>query len=454
MMSFNSDANWISWNAHLHALAAIHGVSCVLDPEFVPTTADEVQLFRAQQDFVYSVFHRCLKSPGSKKIIRANEHTRDAQQVYKLLLAEYSDNAHVKIRIKKLTTELSTLQLDDNWNRSLEAFFTHFENKILDLEKTSGETVPEERKRNWLESAIMHHTDLNGAYNASLATLAIREGSHDMPYHQMFKMLKYLAVSIDEKTSAKRKTTKANAAKRRGQTQANNSQSTAADGWNGNGPKPAWWLPPAKFKTMTKEQRHAHFKKHGKPQKGPRSRSTNESNQSSSTPAPSPAPAPAPASAPVSTAAASTPAPGTLLRTLLSNSASQTQTPSEFTIGGRTFREVNTCTRQYRSLAAQTYVACHGSLVDGGCNGGLGGEDVRFIDSTLHKVDVHGIGNATISSVPVGTAAGLITTTTGPVIGYFHQYALYGKRKTIHSSNQLRAFGNIVDDIPRSLKGS
>ena len=77
-----------------------------------------------------------------------------------------------------------------------------------------------------------------------------------------------------------------------------------------------------------------------------------------------------------------------------------------------------------------------------------------MIDTTSQLVNVHGIGDSSIPSVPLGTAAGLITSTQGPVIGFFHQYALHGKGKTIHSANQLRAFGNLVDDIPKRLNGT
>ena len=96
----------------------------------------------------------------------------------------------------------------------------------------------------------------------------------------------------------------------------------------------------------------------------------------------------------------------------------------------------------------------HDALVDGGNNGGIAGENCLVIDETFSRVDVHGIGDAVIPDVPIGTVASLITTSSGPIIGYFHQYALYGRGKTLHSSLQLRSFGNKVDDCPKSLGGT
>ena len=49
--------------------------------------------------------------------------------------------------------------------------------------------------------------------------------------------------------------------------------------------------------------------------------------------------------------------------------------------------------------------------------------------------------------------AALITTNKGPIIGIFNQYANYGKGLTVHSVNQLKQFGILIDDTPRCLHG-
>ena len=94
-----------------------------------------------------------------------------------------------------------------------------------------------------------------------------------------------------------------------------------------------------------------------------------------------------------------------------------------------------------------------GSLMDGGANGGLSGEDVRVIEETMNRADVTGINDHSIKDVPICTVAGVINSTQGPIIGIFHQYAHHGEGKTIHSTNQLRSFGVQIDDIPQKLGG-
>ena len=74
--------------------------------------------------------------------------------------------------------------------------------------------------------------------------------------------------------------------------------------------------------------------------------------------------------------------------------------------------------------------------MDGGCNGGLAGsDDVLVIDETFDKVNVEGIAGTGFDSVPIGSVAGLIPTKSGPIIGFFHQYALCNCGTNIHSPN-------------------
>ena len=92
-----------------------------------------------------------------------------------------------------------------------------------------------------------------------------------------------------------------------------------------------------------------------------------------------------------------------------------------------------------------------GSLVDGGCNGGMAGDDCLVLDETTDTCVVHGVGGLEVSEMPIGTIAMKVDTTEGPIIGIFHQYGLHLKGKTVHSNNQLRAFGCRIEDTPPSV---
>ena len=139
--------------------------------------------------------------------------------------------------------------------------------------------------------------------------------------------------------------------------------------------------------------------------------------------------------------------PGDVLRRMMSQfAAKQTTQPSEITINGVTY-VVKATSVKYSVNLQKTDV--RGSLIDGGANGGLlGGSDVRVVSETYAKADVTGIADSEIGDLPICTVAGVIETTTGPIVGIFNQYAYYGKGNTIHSVNQLLDFGIDVNDRP------
>ena len=84
-------------------------------------------------------------------------------------------------------------------------------------------------------------------------------------------------------------------------------------------------------------------------------------------------------------------------------------------------------------------------LVDHGANGGLAGSDMRVIHRTYRKINIQGIDNHDVTGVDVVTAATLLNTSQGKVIGIFNEYAYLGKGSSIHSSGQLEWFKTNVD---------
>ena len=95
------------------------------------------------------------------------------------------------------------------------------------------------------------------------------------------------------------------------------------------------------------------------------------------------------------------------------------------------------------------------SLVDGGANGRVAGEDVRVIWHNVdRRVDVRRIDNHEITSNPLVTAGGIINSVNGEIIIIMNQYSYYGKGRTIHLSGQLECCENLVDDKSVKVKGT
>ena len=107
----------------------------------------------------------------------------------------------------------------------------------------------------------------------------------------------------------------------------------------------------------------------------------------------------------------------------------------------------------YKASNAKSVRPQSGTLIDRGANGGMAGQDVRIIESSPHRfVNVEGIDRHQITDIPIVTCgAYVVSKNRGPVIAIFHQYAGIQRGPTIHSSGQLEAFDNTVDDRSRKI---
>ena len=93
-------------------------------------------------------------------------------------------------------------------------------------------------------------------------------------------------------------------------------------------------------------------------------------------------------------------------------------------------------------------------LVDRGANGGLAGSDMRVIHKPHRKINIQGIDNHEVTGHDVVTAATLLNTSQGKVIGIFNEYAYLGKGSSIHSSGQLEWFKTNVDEKSVKVGGT
>ena len=115
--------------------------------------------------------------------------------------------------------------------------------------------------------------------------------------------------------------------------------------------------------------------------------------------------------------------------------------------------------RSHQIQVCQRYLFQHANhtnqqLVDHGANGGLAGSDMRVIHKTHRKINIQGIDNHEVTGLDVVTAATLLNTSQGKVIGIFNEYAYLGKGSSIHSSGQLEWFKTNVDEKSVKVGGT
>ena len=93
-------------------------------------------------------------------------------------------------------------------------------------------------------------------------------------------------------------------------------------------------------------------------------------------------------------------------------------------------------------------------LIDRGANGGLAGSDMRVSQKTHRKFSIVGIDDHELTGLNVVTAAALLDTQKGPIIGIFHEYAHLGKGRSIHAAGQMEWFNCKVDDRSKVVVGA
>ena len=120
---------------------------------------------------------------------------------------------------------------------------------------------------------------------------------------------------------------------------------------------------------------------------------------------------------------------------------------------------VHSFKRSHQIQVCQCYLFQHANhtnqqLVDRGANGGLAGSDMRVIHKPHRNISIQGIDNHEVTGIDVVTAATLLNTSQGNVIGIFNEYAYLGKGSSIHSSGQLEWFKTNVDEKSVNVGGT
>jgi hypothetical protein len=109
----NDAKHFNNWNRSVISQARAHDVSDVFDTSYTPETEDEMQLFKAKQESIYSMFNRCVQTDTGKSIVRSHEVDFDAQAVYSKLVhtAKKSTKAQLT-RDKLVNNQQAQLQLE------------------------------------------------------------------------------------------------------------------------------------------------------------------------------------------------------------------------------------------------------------------------------------------------------------------------------------------------------
>lgn len=436
---FTKDSEWSTWNRSLLATATAQNVHHSYKLDYVPTAAD-VPVFTAIQQYNYSILVTNVQTAFGKVAVREFEATSDAQGVYKMLYNHYGKGVTASIDAQALEEEILGMQLDDKHRKGCEFFLNTWHLKVQDLDAIRTTVVPDPQKRIWLTSALQTHPQMSAAITQASTMEHTMAGLQNtaltmLDFPQFFELCLTAAKHVDKNLQVVNKqkrnvhsTQKKPAFTKKASGKATPSTTPPSTCYQAPPTTSKWWVDPSVWATMTPDAKRAHTEKKKASYTQNQARTANRAAATHHEP--SVVAPPATIEVPVHyqppSTATSVSQPG--LREMLSNTANR-YPPQDDTIiyGGHTYRRANHTNIQYCIQNFQLSNGAHGSLIDGGANGGFAGADVRVIEYTNDKADVSGIGDTIIKDLDIGTVAGLIQTNSGPVIGIFHQYAFMMK---------------------------
>ena len=482
---FKNERYYNTFICHFKATAKAQGLNSLMDPNFTPGSDEyEQQLFQDQQDFLYSVLISSLKTDFSEALVK--DHEGDAQLIIELLHEHHTGNSqYSRSEINRITKYLTNIKLDDTWRGTNESFLMHYNDqlRLLDSLVDSDEKLPDNTRDTFLESAVESVPDLRRVKITDNVLQAQLDSTRPITYRSYFDLLKDAAFHLDQATKRGSKIRRTNV-HFSGPNNEDDHQNLLSDDHQviqqedacSEHPEPLSYsvfqshfqgsstsstqkifLPKPIWEKLSKDQQQMIID---------HNRSLPKSGSSSiSTPNKSPSPLPhnptpqqtaksqqvhthqSDESTADTTKIDTTPS-DPLLAMVHQSIHTSDDDASDITkvLSAKRSRQIQVCKHYIFQHANHT----NNQLVDRGANGGLAGSDMRVIYKTHRKINIAGIDNHEVNGLDVVTAATLLNTSLGKVIGIFNEYAHLGKGSSIHSSGQLEWFKTHVDE--KSIK--
>ena len=482
---FKNERYYNTFIRHFKATAKAQGLNSLMDPNFTPGSDEyEQQLFQDQQDFLYSVLISSLKTDFSEALVK--DHEGDAQLIIELLHEHHTGNSqYSRSEINRITKYLTNIKLDDTWRGTNESFLMHYNDqlRLLDSLVDSDEKLPDNTRVTFLESAVESVPDLRHVKITDNVLQAQLDSTRPITYRSYFDLLKDAAFHLDQATKRGSKIRHTNV-HFSGPNNEDDHQNLTSDDHQviqqedvcNEPPEPLSYsvfqshfqgsstsstqkifLPKPIWEKLSKDQQQMIID---------HNRSLPKSGSSSlSTPNKSPSPLPhkptpqqtvksqqvhthqSDQSTADTTKVETTPS-DPLLAMVHQSIHTSNDDASDITkvLSAKRSRQIQVCKHYIFQHANHT----NNQLVDRGANGGLAGSDMRVIYKTHRKINISGIDNHEVNGLDVVTAATLLNTSLGKVIGIFNEYAHLGKGSSIHSSGQLEWFKTHVDE--KSIK--
>jgi hypothetical protein len=473
---------WDSIRRTLTAQVEYQDVADIINPIYKPTLQEDIELFAEKQKYMYSVFEKILQTDESKSIVRSHDHDRDAQKIYIELLQVMTLSTEALMASNNLLSYLTNAKISDGtWRGSSKSFVLSWVEKLRLYHETVLPTdhLSDNVQRTMLQNAVLGldalrqvqvQTDLQQATTSGIV----------LTFTQYRSLLVNAATGHDSKGEK-------NTSNGRSRRAAFRSETVFDDqyGWDDDAEDiydldttpaeliayatnrrerpqfpPGSRMPIARWKALSEDAKKiwdtmedadkAKILANQEPRKTALKSDSSKYSVNAHVTEDAPEdlmgdgvllamvtkqshralPNSHPADVRSVLAQATKKAPSTV----------QVQDDT-VSFNGHSYVRVAKV-HDIRYDVSQASRRKQGSLIDRGANGGIAGSDTRVIARHPHRtVDIRGIDNHEITSIPVVSAGAVARSQRGAVIVVFHQYAYPPQQGgSIHSSCQLKLF--------------
>ena len=143
--------------------ARAHDCEETLQPTFRPRgDADSLELFMFKNDFMYSIFNKCLLSDMGNTIVRKHLDAMNAQRVWEGFATHMTTSSKGKAEKCRLHTYATTTVFDKSWKGTTEHLILHFNEQFRQLDEVSPpeESLPCTTRLTLLQTAVHNIPEL------------------------------------------------------------------------------------------------------------------------------------------------------------------------------------------------------------------------------------------------------------------------------------------------------
>ena len=470
---FKNDKYYDTFQRSFLANLKTQGLYDVADLDHDPEYGDiyEKELFKGKQSFVYSVLVTSLQTEKGRELVK--EFEGDARSII-LRLHHYHTKPNVAQHdIITLTTYITNLTLNDSWKGTVRQFLSYFKEnlRLLDSLVPVSDQLPETTRITFLQRAVQQNhdlrqihvkdsvlrfkTDSTDALTFDTYCNLLWDAAHQYDLHQVKKGPQRKAFFSQQEEISDDFSTDP-------ESEEHSPYSVYQSSFHPKMPQKSF-LPPHIWETLSESTKQMIIE-HNKKVK--LNNPTPYPSGSKTKPNPTlgkPTPAPKQVHQHSQDEHTEEPPPDTSTQTLVNKclvesgiDPTDTQNVMSVSYAKRNFSS-HESSRQVQTHQGYIFARVNQSnhhLIDRGANGGLAGADMRVIHTTPRRINIVGIDDHELTGLNVVTAAALLDTQKGPIIGVFHEYAHLGKGRSIHAAGQMEWFNCRVDDRSKIVGGA